>query len=189
MILKLTPAYDINPPFFMRCIVFKKSIKLLSSIHSTSLLLIAMLDIFISHSTSDKATITRLQKQVEIYGLSTWVNSRELTRGDPLADSIKDSIRDARHFLVVLSQKSIASEWVQKEVRFAQELVKQRDDGFKVIPVVLPGTLKGHLSLLFGKEHLYINVAEGAIGSLKCAPFILHCSWPGAPIGQSNSSR
>ena len=77
--------------------------------------------IFISHSSKDDDTVKRLRETLELHGELPWVDSRELTGGDDLRPPSKSSIRTARHFLVVISIDALSSDWVQQEVRLAQE--------------------------------------------------------------------
>ena len=124
-----------------------------------------MLDhIFISHTTQDDATVKRLRELLELQGLSTWVDSRDLSGGDILDTRIEENIRAARHFVVVISMAALGSERVQREVHVALDEAGRRTDGYKVIPVVLPGVQRGHLRLLFPDERLYIFLEDGPVG-------------------------
>ncbi len=77
--------------------------------------------IFISHATKNDDIVKKLRVTLELQDNLTWVDSRELTRGDDLKAKIESSIRDASHFLVVISIDALNSEWVQREVRIALE--------------------------------------------------------------------
>ncbi|ABW27759.1 tetratricopeptide repeat protein [Acaryochloris marina] len=119
--------------------------------------------IFISHSTKNDDTVAKLRKVLELYGHTPWVDSRQLTGGDDLNAEIEASIRDARCFLVVLSIDALSSDWVQREVRLALEIAKEKAD-YKVIPVVLPGVQPGILKLLFPDELAYIFIQDTPTG-------------------------
>jgi SH3-like domain-containing protein len=116
--------------------------------------------IFISHTTKDDPTVRRLREILEAHGLTTWVDSRQLSGGDRLWTEVETAIRSARHFIVVLTVDALASSWVQDETRLALQLAQERTDGFKVISVVLPGVLLGHLNLLFPKDHAHTFVKK-----------------------------
>jgi len=120
--------------------------------------------IFISHSSKDDDTVKRLRQTLELHGKIPWVDSRELTGGDGLADTIEESIRTARHFVVVISIDALSSEWVQREVGIALEEASQRTDGYKVISLVLPGVKPGILKLLFPTEPVHIFVEDTPTG-------------------------
>lgn len=119
--------------------------------------------IFISHSSKNDDTVAKVRKILELYGHTPWVDSRQLTGGDNLNATIEASIRDARYFLVVLSIDALSSDWVQREVRLALEIAKEKAD-YKVIPVVLPGVQPGILKLLFPDELAYIFIQDTPTG-------------------------
>ena len=126
--------------------------------------------IFISHPTRNDNTVKKLREILELHGRLPWVDSRELTGGDDLKERIEKSIRAARHFIVVVSIEALGSEWVQREVRIAQDEAQKRSDGFKIIPVVLPGVEPGLLRLLFPGDPLFIFVADTPTGLSEALP-------------------
>jgi hypothetical protein len=65
--------------------------------------------IFVSHSSKDDGTVKRLREILEAHDQVLWVDSRKLTGGDTLAPTIEDAIRNARHFLVVISIDALGS--------------------------------------------------------------------------------
>ncbi|WP_204138029.1 tetratricopeptide repeat protein [Halomicronema sp. CCY15110] len=101
------------------------------------------------------------------------MDSRELAGGDALTDTIKAAIRAAQHFLVVISPNTFNSKWVPKETQFALAVAQARDDGYKVIPVLLPGVdPAGMVAMLFPDDPLYILVEEGPTGLTEAMPKI-----------------
>ncbi|NEP18902.1 MAG: toll/interleukin-1 receptor domain-containing protein, partial [Leptolyngbya sp. SIO4C1] len=147
--------------------------------------------IFISHSSKNDGVVKRLRKILAIHEQPLWVDSQELTGGDPLDSAIEDSIRTARHFLVVISLDAVSSDWVQREVRLALAIAEQRRaEGYKVISVVLPGVQAGILNLLFPVEPIHIFVEDSPKGLDEAIPKIfaalglqLPADWqPGEPV-------
>lgn len=128
--------------------------------------------IFVSHSTANDDVVRKLRKTLELHGQLPWVDSRQLTGGDDLSATIENSIRTARHFLVILSIEALSSAWVQREVHIAQEEAQQRTDGYKVISVVLPGVQAGLLTLLFLSEPVQIVVDDTPTGLSEALPKI-----------------
>ncbi|MCB0093710.1 MAG: toll/interleukin-1 receptor domain-containing protein, partial [Caldilineaceae bacterium] len=132
--------------------------------------------IFISHSSQNDDVVKKLRETLELHGQLLWVDSRQLTGGDALAATLEQSVRGARHFLVIISIEALSSEWVQREVRWALDEAQRRnddyDDGYKVISVVLPGVQPGLLKLLFPSEPLHIFVADGPTGWSEAMPKI-----------------
>ncbi|WKZ39900.1 MAG: tetratricopeptide repeat protein [Anaerolineales bacterium] len=128
--------------------------------------------IFISHSSKNDVFVKKLRETLELFGELPWVDSRELTGGDELEATIEKEVRSARYFLVVISIDALSSEWVQKEVRWAQDEAQKRSDGYKIIPVVLPGVQMGILKLLFPKEPVYIVIEDKPTGFSDAMPKI-----------------
>ncbi|CAK8725084.1 TIR domain-containing protein [Candidatus Electrothrix aarhusensis] len=128
--------------------------------------------IFISHSSQDDDIVKKLRQSLELHGQLPWVDSRELSGGDDLQARIEESICTASHFLVVISLDALGSEWVQQELRLAQEEARKRNDGYKIISVVLPGVEKGHLRLLFPDEPLHIFIDKGPTALNEAMPKI-----------------
>src|SRR5215831_10885899 len=116
--------------------------------------------VFLSHSTHDDTTVTALRQALEPHGVSVWADSQRLSAGDPLTAHIQKAISEAKHFMVLVSPRSINASWVRKEVQLAQEVQRTRPDGYKVIPVRYDGVTYGDLSGLFGEE-----VVAVALGS------------------------
>ena len=116
--------------------------------------------IFISHASKNDDVVQKLREVLEQRNQLTWVDSRELTGGDALEESIENSIRAARHFLVVISIDSLSSKWVQRELKLAQAVAEQREDGYKVISLILPGVQSGLLDPFFPTEPVHIFVEE-----------------------------
>ena len=78
--------------------------------------------IFLSHSTKDDATIKQLRQLLEQHGQLPWVDSRELTGGDELKARIEESIRTARHFLVLISLDALNTLFVQHDTGTVQDV-------------------------------------------------------------------
>lgn len=128
--------------------------------------------LFLSHSSKDDSTVKKLREALELQGQLTWVDSRELTGGDNLNARIEESIRNAIHFLVLVSLDALGSEWVQREVAIALDEASKRKDGYKVISIVLPGVGPGHLRLLFPVEPVHIFVEDTLTGLAEALPKI-----------------
>jgi len=130
--------------------------------------------VFISHATKDDAFVKKLREALESYGIVVWVDSRELIGGNKLAPEIESAIAEARQFIAVLSPNTINSPWVRKEIQKALETAKQRkDDGYRVIPLLLPGIEHSALGLWFDEEPVGIRIEIKAGGLGEAMPAIL----------------
>ncbi|MCS0585185.1 toll/interleukin-1 receptor domain-containing protein [Massilia pinisoli] len=92
--------------------------------------------VFLSHSSADKPFVSKLAIDLKSRGIPVWFDQWELKVGDSLTQKIEDGIDKSGWLIVVLSENSIASNWVQKELRAAQARELQDKHVF-VLPVVI----------------------------------------------------
>src|SRR5262249_53721303 len=71
---------------------------------------------FISHSSRDQEFATRLHSRMVQEKLRAWYAPEDMRGGHRLLDQIDEAIRVHDKFLLVLSEASMASEWVRYEV-------------------------------------------------------------------------
>ncbi len=81
--------------------------------------LAAVPDLFLSHSSSDVDAVRRLRVYLEAGGYSCWMAPDDVSSSRPWAEQIVDAIRTSRAMVVVLSERSIGSEHVSREVGLA----------------------------------------------------------------------
>jgi len=99
------------------------------------------------------------------HGLQVWIDSRELSGGDPLWPEIQKAIDAAAGYAVLVSPDSLQSKWVGKELRHALAVRDERGkDKFPVVPLSLNGTKLGVLEGYFDDEPIYITVRGDAGG-------------------------
>ncbi len=73
-----------------------------------------MTDVFISYASDDKAQAQRLAKALEKQGWSVWWD-REIPPGMEYAEVIENAVTTAKCVVVLWSEASVASRWVQNE--------------------------------------------------------------------------
>lgn len=78
-----------------------------------------MKSVFISHAAEDKEFVRKLASDLAVHGIRPWVDEVEIKVGDSLIDRINQGIQEADYILLVLSEASIGSRWVQEEIRVA----------------------------------------------------------------------
>jgi hypothetical protein len=114
--------------------------------------------VFISHSSDDKRFVRTLKADLKENGINTWVDEDELNLGDSLTEKLETSIADTSHFWVVLSESSVNSIWVQKELNKVLSIL-----GRKIIPVKYKDcevpTALSHL--LYGDVSKITRVTDG----------------------------
>ena len=80
---------------------------------------------FISYSSLDQKFSERLYADLQEKGVRCWFASEDMKIGDKIRTRIDEAIRLQDKLLLVLSETSIESQWVEQEVESALE--KERD--------------------------------------------------------------
>jgi hypothetical protein len=76
---------------------------------------------FISYSSKDQAFAERLYADLQNRGVRCWFAPEDIKIGDKFRTRIDESIRVYDKLLLVLSENSVSSQWVEKEVETAME--------------------------------------------------------------------
>lgn len=82
---------------------------------------------FISYSSKDEEFCRRLYSRLRDERLRVWFALEEMRGGRKIIDQIDSAIRIHDKLLLVLSETSMASDWVRTEVRYARQQEVQRD--------------------------------------------------------------
>jgi tetratricopeptide (TPR) repeat protein len=130
--------------------------------------------IFISHSSEDDGFVAELREALDGQGLDVWADSRNLRGGAKLAREIEEAIERARQFIAVISTHTVNSPWVRREIQKALEVERaRRDEGYRVIPLLLPGVEPSVLQVWLGEEPVGVRVDVRAGGVSEALPDIL----------------
>lgn len=86
---------------------------------------------FISYSTKDQEAADHINRELRAAGVRCWLATEELKIGDKFRSRIDQSIKLSDKFLLILSEQSVASSWVESEVEAALE--KERMHGGAVL--------------------------------------------------------
>ena len=82
-----------------------------------------MADVFISYAREDRETARRLAEHIEKAGGSVWWD-RSLLPGDRFSRLIRAQLEEAGWVIVLWSESSVDSDWVEAEAGFAREADK-----------------------------------------------------------------
>ncbi len=89
---------------------------------------------FISHSTQDDGFAHRLHDDLQNESVRCWFAPEDLKIGDPFRQRIDESIRLHEKLLLIFSEHSVQSPWVQDEVESALER-ERREDRLILFPI------------------------------------------------------
>ena len=93
-------------------------------------------DIFLSHSSVDKEFTDKLHGLLELSGFHVWYDEKRLMGSTQLLSGLPKYIDDSEAFIVVLSQNSCKSSWVQDEYGYARGLM-DKGELKTIIPIVI----------------------------------------------------
>jgi len=91
-------------------------------------------EVFISHSSRDATTTASLTETLRNHGVPAWHSPTTLIGAQEWQDEIGRALRRCDWFLVLLSENSINSIWVKRELGYA--LRHSQYEG-KILPVTL----------------------------------------------------
>ncbi|MEI7732188.1 MAG: TIR domain-containing protein [Verrucomicrobiota bacterium] len=109
-------------------------------------------DVFLSHSSKDKAVVRTLAERLRQDGLKVWFDEWVLKPGDPIQKMIDDGLETSRVLVLCMSANAFGSDWAQLEAgtfRFRDPLNRER----RFIPLRLDDApIKGSLG-----QFLYLD--------------------------------
>lgn len=126
--------------------------------------------IFLSHNSNDKPFVRKLAADLESHGVRCWIDEAEIKIGDSLVQKIREGIDSVDYVAVILSNDSINSPWVQREIDVSinKEILGKN---IKVLPLLLepcelPGFLLGKFYADFTTNEKYPDALKRLIQSL-----------------------
>ena len=88
-------------------------------------------DVFLSYSSLDKDEAREIDSAVRQKSKTCFLAEKTLKPGDLFKDKIRDALTGSRQVWILVSPKSIKSDWVQREVAAAWALKK------RIVPILL----------------------------------------------------
>jgi hypothetical protein len=140
------------------------------------------MNVFFSYSSKDKLVARRLAELLRSRGLSVWIDEGQLGPGDSLSAVLANAISQIGLFVLIITENSIASNWVKYELNLALSQMIEKD--IKIVPLLfdnskVPEPLNG---MIWGD----CRNDEGLNGSVN---HILKSAGIVFPMGQSTIER
>lgn len=95
--------------------------------------------IFISHSSLDKAFVQSVVASLRTSDMSPWIDREQIITGDDIFDQLEDGLRSMDVLIFLISQSSLESGWVDREVKFAAER-EIKEKRILIFPFIIDGT-------------------------------------------------
>lgn len=130
--------------------------------------------VFICHSSKDKPKVREIKAELEGEGIYCWIDEAEVLPGNTIIEKITEGIQKTGSFIIVLSQNSIESGWVNDEL---EKALTKEIHGRKgaVIPVVIddckiPDTLAHKCFADLRSAETRKTVVKSIINAIKMCP-------------------
>lgn len=101
---------------------------------------------FLSHSITDKPFVRKLYEALIQKNVTIWLDEKKMKPGDNLHDSIAQGIKYYDKFIIVCSESSLKSWWVEMELERAYEKERQmQKERGKKFRLVIPIRIDDHI--------------------------------------------
>jgi hypothetical protein len=114
-------------------------------------------DVFISYSSIDHEFVDKLEKDLRTHNVAVWRDKWDIAYGANIVAEVQRGLRNSALLLVVLSENSLRSRWVESEwtSKFGEEMKKGE---ITVIPTILGNVEEEQIpELLRGKKRVNLN--------------------------------
>src|SRR5689334_3358703 len=96
----------------------------------------AKADIFLSHSSKDKALALQLATDLNFCGIDVWLDEWEIRLGESLSEALGKAMEEARFVGIVISENYNKSVWTKREYQNA--LAREEEEKRVVmLPLIL----------------------------------------------------
>jgi phosphoribosyl-ATP pyrophosphohydrolase len=124
----------------------------------------AALRVFISHASPDSMDAQHIAKALGEVGVDTWLASRDVKAGQNFAESIIEAIEKSTHLLVLLTEDSLKSPHVKREVNHAIDQQKALLPVFRNVPIDVKSALPSDWRYWLGIAQAIVWDQEADIG-------------------------
>jgi hypothetical protein len=91
--------------------------------------------VYLAHASEDKDRVRPVAEYLMANGVDVWFDEWEIEPGDSLRQKMEEGLGSMTHFVVVLTETSIAKPWVAKEIDVG--LVQQVGGKSRFVPLVV----------------------------------------------------
>jgi hypothetical protein len=102
--------------------------------------------VFLSHNSADKPAVEEVAHRLRERGIEPWLDAWQLVPGEKWQPALERALAQARCSVIFFGPSGVGP-WQEEEMRVAIEQ-RVRDASYRVIPVLLPGALRGKRSLV-----------------------------------------
>jgi hypothetical protein len=118
-------------------------------------------DLFISYSRGDRVIARRIAHDLTARGVSVFLDEDSIALGESWADQIYDALTSVDAILILISESSLTSRWVENEWSAAL-----RSDSVRLIPVLISPTARRNIPPSL-REIQYADLTEDYASGLE----------------------
>lgn len=122
--------------------------------------------VFMSYWHGDGDFVTRLEADLAANDINVWRDIKSIAPGDSITRSIEGALRNCNALLLILSARSTASSWVEREYRAALHLQSGNPE---TEPRIVPCLLESCDIPVFLRDVLYADFRGYEVGFLSLA--------------------
>ncbi|MTK53109.1 FISUMP domain-containing protein [Paludibacter sp.] len=105
-------------------------------------------DVFISYSSKNKTTADAICHVLEEHEIRCWIAPRDIVGGQKYGDVIEEAIKNCKVFVIIFSEESRISPWVESELNLAFT------DRRTIVPFKIDSSvLEGEMRLILNNKH------------------------------------
>jgi hypothetical protein len=96
---------------------------------------------FLSYSARDSAFAEHLYLRLQRDQVNVWFAPKDLPYGDKIRDGVQEALLQRDRTLVILSQNSVSSQWVETEVETAMEIERKTGRREVLLPLAIDDSI------------------------------------------------
>jgi hypothetical protein len=100
--------------------------------------------VFLSYNSTDHLAVEEIARRLRAADIELWLDAWQVAAGDPVQRALEQALTETRASVVFIGPSGIGP-WQEEEMRVAIER-RVRESAYRVIPVLLPGALRGKRS-------------------------------------------
>ena len=100
--------------------------------------------VFLSYNSVDQLAVEEIAKRLRAADIEPWLDAWQVAAGDKWQQALEKALTETRASLVFIGPSGVGP-WQEEEMRVAIDR-RVREVGYRVIPVLLPGALRGKRS-------------------------------------------
>ena len=114
-------------------------------------------DVFISYSSVDADFVEKLAEDLRKHNFKVRLDQGDLSLGENIEEEVKGGLAESRFLLVVISEKSVKSKWLEEE--WADKYLDEiRKENMMVIPTLIGDVSANNIpKVLRGKHRFNLN--------------------------------